>query len=365
MTKLEIDALLSLQLEAVHELIETMPNPDLWRKGLHVCVSQYKKRMTINTDDGVNYTHSGIREFVLSLVNFARKIGLSESAFVRPREPTIAAVFNMSIDELLEIDETDAQGNINIYPNNLLQSIEIYQNRIDALPKITLLPIDICSCGAKMKTNVESGAIECSACGQSFESILILFKEDRSFINFDSQKTKSNTYKTSKHFEKWYNRILAIEVKPGSHLVVPKIKEYFNNLNVPKDLIDYASVRQCLKKCNLKAYYETVSWFLKEVSGRSPPTVTDEEHMDIAYRFDVIIDTFDRIRNSDVEPSGRTYYPFFIYKIIETKFAKKRDKLRLLKYIHVQNEKTLKKNEALYQKILREANNPRLSAVDD
>jgi len=367
MAKLEIQNALTQQFEVIYELIETLPTPELWAKEFGRVVSEYKRANLLNNDTGMNYIKSGIRDFVLRLIGFAKTLGIEDSVDIIQRDTSFDALMEMSVDDLVldTIQKPHANTVIKVYPQRLIECIEIYQQKIDSLPKVSIIAMDICQCGAKMKIDLESGCISCSVCGLFQESALALFKEDRSASSTETQKVKSNTYKVSKHFETWLNRILAIEVRPGAHLLVPKIKEYFKNIGVPKDLIEYTGIRNYLKKNSLNDYYESVSWFLKEVTGRTPPELTDTERMDIAYRFDVIIETFDKIRNStDVKPSGRTYYPFFIYKIIQTKFANNPEKLRLLNYIHVQNEKTLKKNKALYYKILAEARNSKLSEED-
>lgn len=365
MTKIEIDTLLAQQSEAVYELIETMPTPELWHEEFNRVISLYKKDSLVSDDPGVNYIRSGIKEFIGRLINFARKHTDEDPVFIKKKDVSIENAILLSIDEILAEHESCIDPSHKVYPHRLIECIEIYQKSIDAIPKVSIVSIDTCQCGEKMKVDLETGCISCQACGLCRESALALFKEDRGVGSGDSQKIKSNTYKVSKHFETWLNRILAIEVRAGAYAIVPKIKEYFRDAGVPKDLIEYTGIRRFLRKNNLKDYYETISWFLKEVTGRSPPELTDSERMDIAYRFDVIIDTSDRIRNNtDSKPLGRTYYPFFIYKIVQTKFANKPEKLRLLNYIHIQSERTLEKNEAFYHKILLEARNSKLYESD-
>jgi len=363
MTKIEIDTILAQQSETIYELIETMPTPEIWHIEFNRVVSLYKKDSLVSDDPGVNYIRSGIKEFVSRLLSYAKKHTSEDPVYIKKKDISLEVSITLSIDDLLN-DYTHELMH-KVYPHRLIECVEIYQKNIDAIPKVSMVSIDTCSCGEKMKVDLETGCISCQSCGLCKESALALFKEDRGAGSGDSQKIKSNTYKVSKHFETWLNRILAIEVRAGAYAIVPKIKEYFRGAGVPKDLIEYTGIRKFLKKNNLKDYYETISWFLKEVTGRSPPDLTDSERMDIAYRFDVIIDTFDRIRNStDAKPLGRTYYPFFIYKIIQTKFANRPEKLRLLNYIHVQSEKTLEKNESLYHKILQEARNSKLYECD-
>lgn len=366
MTKIEIDALIILQLESVHELIEVMPTPAVWHEELKYAMSRYKKSNLINSEHGINYVRSGIKDFVKRLVSYARSLNLPDSVNIRPIEMNISVSSLLTLDDIIGSDQFDSDGLLKVYPQRIIECIESYQARIDDIPKISQVSMDICSCGTKLNVCLDTGIMNCPSCGRHYESVIVVFNEERGLPNNDSQKTKSNTYKVSKHFETWLNRILAIEVKAGITALVPKMKDYFHSVGIPRDLITYGIIRNYLKKYKLKDYYESVSWLLKEVTGRMPPELTDPERMDIAYRFDVIIDTFDRIRHdSDEKPTGRTYYPFFIYKIIQTKFARYPAKLKLIDYIHVQSEKTLKKNEKWYALILSEAKNPRLTQSDE
>lgn len=361
MTKLEIDIILAQQIHYVQDLIECMPTPELWHASLNDCLQKYYEKNYVNPDPGINYLRSGIREFIFRLVRFSRTLGLPEFVQTRARVINPDLIIEQDLDTILSNDWSF----VKIYPKHTIEKIRDCQEQIDGLPKITVKEQETCECGGQMISDFVSGSLSCSSCGLSQDSVIGMFLEDRSLGSDSSAKSKSNSHKTSKHFETWMSRIMAIEHRPDIHVLVSKIRDHFRETRVPRDLIDYKSIRKYLQDTGNAFYYENIAWLLKEVTGRSPPNLTEEEKNDIAYRFDIIINSFDRIRkDTEEQPQGRTYYPFFIYKIIEAKFANKPEKLRLLDYIHIQQEKTLLKNEQLYKRILEHAKNSRIMASD-
>lgn len=366
MDSVNLEQLLSQQLISVMELVQCMPTPIVWEVEVNKLFSDYQRTNIIYPDPAINYLRSGIKEYIINMTSYATKnIDIVEFKQIKKIGLLSEKCLLMTLDEILDVSRTDSEGHIKVSPKHIIENIEMIQEKIDLIPKFKFIENELCQCGGNMIPDYETGNMNCSECERIVKSAIQMYVEDRSVGIDTNAKSKSNTYKTSKHFENWMSKILAINIRPGSSDLVPAMKEYFVSNNIKRDRIDYESIRKYLQMKGYKDYYGCIAWFLKEVTGRSPPELTDEERMDISYRFDVIISTFDDIRNSsDTTPIGRTYYPFFIYKIIETKFARRPDKLRLLKFIHIQQEKTLQKNEILYRQIIERANNSRLSLSD-
>lgn len=247
----------------------------------------------------------------------------------------------------------------------LIGCVEALQEQIDAHTPNETSAYDICKkCHIRTEVNIETSEMECPGCGQVTILRGIIFKDDQLFPS-EGQKVKTSSYKTSKHFNTWMNRILAVEQPKIGKDFIKDIKEDFRNRGIARDIIDYKMVRLYLKRVKLTEFNDYISWILKEVSGRAPPDISFDDRVDIEYRFNAVIDAFDRIRERTLDkPVGRKYYPFFIYKIVKYKFAKYPRKLRLLDYIHEQQDKTLKNNEDLFEEILVEAANPRISSMD-
>lgn len=248
----------------------------------------------------------------------------------------------------------------------LVEMVVALQSQIDSVSAQSTKDIDVCGdCGTKTNIDMEASEMDCPQCGKIIPLRGIIFKDEQINGSDGGHRVKANTYKTSKHFATWMNRILAIEQPAGGEVLVQEIRDHIKRYKITRDLVTYKFIRDYLLKNNRTDVNDNIAWILKEVTGRCPPELTIEERTDIEYRFNTIIDTFDKIRESTLsKPAGRTYYPFFIYKIIKCKFARVPSKLKLLNYIHEQKDKTIKKNEELYDHILEMANNPRLTAHD-
>jgi len=355
MVKIETDTLVRAQIGMTLDLLKAYPF-DL-RTQLLAAVDEYDKEMIISSDGALAYLKSNLRSIIDDIIDEV----LDYDDLPEIITTTDSSDDSLDIDALTDLDTTPLSGMIRV--SVLIERLEMIQEKIDAIPKFTHVSIGNCECGGKMLVDYEMGCHICAVCGASIASIVSMYVEDRGQME-GSSKPKSNSYKTHKHFDKWMNRILAIDVPRDGNEIVPLILKYFREKNIAKDMIDGEAIRSCLKRLGLNKYYVYTAWFLQEVSGAGPPQLTEEESRDIAYRFGIISDTFDIIRNKAEKKTGRIYYPFFIYKIIATKFANRPDKMRILNFIHVQEEKTQSKNNAIYSKILKTANNPRLTARD-
>lgn len=362
MVKIETDTYVRTQIGMVLDLLRAYPETEdppasELRNRLMAAVDEYDKEMIMSSDGTLAYLKSNLRTVIDDIIDTVTDC---------EELPEIINAVDSSddsfdLDAIVDLESTQLSGVIRV--SVLIERLEMIQEKIDAIPKFSHMSIGNCECGGKMTVDYEVGCHSCTVCGATIESVVSMYVEDKGMYD-GATRPKSNSYKTHKHFDKWMNRILAIDVPKDGNAIIPQILKYFREKNIAKDRIDGEAIRRCLKILGLNKYYVYTAWFLQEVSGVAPPQLSEEESRDIAYRFGVISDTFDIIRNKSEKKTGRIYYPFFIYKIISTKFANRPDKIRILNYIHTQEEKTQSKNNAIYAKILKAANNPRLSAKD-
>ncbi len=363
MVKIETDTLVRAQVSMLLELIRAYPDyadPSSFelRSRVLAAVDEYDKEMITSGDGSLAYLKSNLREVIDDVIDIILECDDLPEVMMTNEDSVADA---LDIDKLTDLEGDQLSGMIRI--SVLVERLEMIQEKIDLIPKFAHVNLGNCDCGGKMLVDYDVGCHKCSVCGATIASIVSMYVEDRGGLE-GTPKPKSNSYKTHKHFDKWMNRILAIDAPKDGSEIVPQILKFFREKNIAKDRIDGEAIRRCLKILGLNKYYVYTAWFLQQVSGSGPPQLTEEESRDIAYRFGIISDTFDIIRNKAEKKTGRIYYPFFIYKIISTKFANRPDKVRILNYIHVQEEKTQSKNNAIYAKILKAANNPRLTAKD-
>ncbi len=95
-------------------------------------------------------------------------------------------------------------------------------------------------------------------------------------------------------------------------------------------------------------YNDHAPLLVKLLGGTPPPQFDFQENRDMAIMFNKIINLYHKV---NPDGSNRPYYPYFIYKMVERKFANNPEKLRLLDYIHLQSSDTVKKNDYYYEQI--------------
>jgi hypothetical protein len=206
--------------------------------------------------------------------------------------------------------------------------------------------IDKCTCINNQHLNISENEIICNMCGSIYNKPLIKNHniEDINIIKYDFLR----------HYRIWLEKILGINDK--------YLNKYQNEYNIIKNYIEreYPLVaerkkitinllRQFLKKLNLTKLNDLISILMKKICNTYIPTLNAKELADMENLFINIIKVYDIIKNkNDV---NRKYYPYFIYKIIEYYFRDNKDKLILLKFIHLQKKKTLVQNDQVFKLI--------------
>ena len=202
------------------------------------------------------------------------------------------------------------------------------------------------ACGERMQVFPSSSELRCSVCGH-VKSLLGTVFEDHQFYNQEGQKTKHGEYVPNRHFKFWMDRIQAKEhhVFPVEKLAV--IEAHISRFYPPPYRLTCATMRSILKETRLTTYNDHIPLLLKTFTGQAPPQLTHNELRVFSLKFNKIIELYEKLF-----PDGnRPYYPYFIYKIAEDEFKDKPIKRKILDYIHLQAEDTVKKNDLIYKNI--------------
>ena len=207
---------------------------------------------------------------------------------------------------------------------------------------------DTCECGAKRVHIPELSELRCSSSSCGLVKIIVgcIFKEDQ--YASDTQKSKCNGYDFGRHFKFWMERLQALEHKIFNDGDLARIKECIVRDRTLNCEITCVRMRGYLKELGLTEYNDHVPLLVKMFGGQGPPQYDFQETRDIAIKFNKIINLYHKVNPNG---SNRPYYPFFIYKIVEHKFRDNPEKLRLLDYIHLQSDDTIKKNDSYYEQI--------------
>ena len=92
---------------------------------------------------------------------------------------------------------------------------------------------------------------------------------------------------------------------------------------------------------------KNVSLILKKLTGIGPPHVSEEQSTRVGNLFAKAIEAGEHVQRQG--RVNRTYYPFFIYKIIQS--LNDQPLLRILYYIYVQGSDTIESDDMHWEQI--------------
>ncbi len=195
-----------------------------------------------------------------------------------------------------------------------------------------------CSCGDVMMYSIVSKEFECKTCGA-------FLPDNETSTGIALAKTKI-TGETDRHYKSWMRAIQGQCAAKISSEDLVKVK----TAAMKYIKFSYEQVRCILRECGLEKYNSDVPFFMKELTGISPPQFTFDESEIIYLKYKRMMELYDQVKNVEIN-KNRPYYPFFIQKAIEIVFADNPNKLRALNYIHIQSQSTIIKNDKLFEQI--------------
>lgn len=182
----------------------------------------------------------------------------------------------------------------------------------------------------------------------------------------------SSSQNENRHLNKCLDFLFGLKECPLSDVEEEKIRREISLGRYNIEIIYCQEMRAILKEVKLTKYNPYVPWLIKKFTGRNPPIFTDGERSMIKNKFNRLAWWYKKIysgdysgdysRGSNIQAEGEvgdnggerenlSHYYYFIYKIVEKEFAGNNEKLDLLKYIHLQSASTIKKNDAILEKI--------------
>jgi len=208
------------------------------------------------------------------------------------------------------------------------------------------------SCGNKMNTMPQQSLLICSNnnCGR-MKNLLGTVFEDVHYYNQEGQRSKHTDYAPSKHFKSWMNRLMAREKPKITEDELLQIKNYFRIHASGTDLkkLTCEDYRECLKQENLTDFNGHIPYLRKIISGVSPPQLGTGIQMKLSYAFDKAKEAF-----KDVKEHGENngpYYGYMLMKLIDMYIDDKVIKRKLFEGVHMQQGKTISKNDDRWEKI--------------
>lgn len=202
-------------------------------------------------------------------------------------------------------------------------------------------------------------------CGQVQEMMVGAAAEDPAP---DGGRSRSGQFDPNQHFGTWMghimtncsDRVLGDSREGNAHgeLLVASLRARMaRNGTKPLDLT-IVKVRALLKELGYSKHNENAALLLKVLSGRAPPTLSDEIVALVSSYFARVLEAFSDIHKSGAGGAGaskrknKCYYPYYIYKILEQIVpVDDKEQRRILDYIYLQKQETIISNDQDWQKI--------------
>lgn len=210
---------------------------------------------------------------------------------------------------------------------------------------------DKCDCGAQMEINPEDSQYICPACGYTKRVDGVIFRDDQSYAQ-NGHKMRANDYSAMRHLSDWLPKIFGEEKVDIPQNVFDKIRAVMVRDKETLDSIsNVRKMRELLRDSEVMEtkYNDHTTQIIKRMGGKGPYSPTDAERGLIIAKYKVIIMHYPAVAGMD---ANVTYCPYFVFKIIENFFADNPRMTNVLKYIHLQSQKTVTKNDETFEKIV-------------
>jgi hypothetical protein len=208
-----------------------------------------------------------------------------------------------------------------------------------------------CKCDNVIVTTPNEMDCVCPKCGIT----IILYGSciDESVLSGNYyNKAKYPRHHPNKHCKLWIGRIQAWNGPEINQAVFDKISECIKRDNVNTKKIKCNQMRMYLKECKLTKYNNFVPYIRKIITGTSPPQLGTAELNELYFLFNKISSTLKKT----CPERNISYYPFFIYKILDFILLDGVRKSRILECIHLQSVHTINIADGIYKSICEEIN---------
>lgn len=225
------------------------------------------------------------------------------------------------------------------------------QNNIDFAKKVNItldtnVKYKTCNvCASQMLIDYDKSEIRCEYCG--IVETLIGKLQRIEYSNVDNVQTAKEDM--TRHLKRWLHCIQGttkIE-NPNYANDIEKIKQYIHQSKIDPKSLNVKIIRKILKTLNLTEYNSFSTNIIIDCDGNKPPILTDDEFEKICF---YILKIFSIKKIIDKPCNKKPYYPYYIYKVLENNIIDS-EKQQLMKYIHMQDKKTLKKCDLEFELI--------------
>jgi hypothetical protein len=220
-------------------------------------------------------------------------------------------------------------------------------------------------CGDVLNVDCMKSELQCSNvdCLAIYELNGTVFDESQMYCQ-DGQKAKSGTFNPNRHFQQWWQHILAREpddeigdkADPKNLLgekLIEDCRKIVKRDNLVLQLLTVNQVRQMLQELEKTNFNKNVPLIMKRLTGIGPPQLPDELSIRVENLFTKAIEIEELIRPSS--RTNRNYYSYYIYKILDYLIPESAYEMRrVLYYIYMQSKETVETDDIEWAKICAE-----------
>lgn len=217
---------------------------------------------------------------------------------------------------------------------------------------------DCPECGVSLCVDGAQSQARCPECAQLFELHGVTFDEAQ-FKHQEGQRSKSGKFNPNHHCQEWMVRIQGLE--PETELGDPKDDENTRGekliANIRAEarrtgrllaMLEVEDVRTLLSNIKMSQFNRNASLILKKLTGVAPPILCEEKKVRAEIMFSMANAARAEICS---DSSNRSYYPYYIFKILDLILDFDDPDRLLMCYIHMQGENTIDNNDAEWAEI--------------
>ena len=220
--------------------------------------------------------------------------------------------------------------------------------KINLTIQISLNDYRLCSdCNKTMIICAEKSSIYCENCGVTKFLTGVVF-EDNQIYHQEGKRAKHGDYDPNGHCQRWLEKIQAKPNKRVTENHIESVKQKMlrdygtsNIDNIKIKQIKCSKIREWLKELKITSLNHFAPYIRKELTGITPPELSFEEKTQIKMIFQEVT----------LIQKKYSYHPYIIYKIIDIILPDDDRKNRILECIHMQDQKTVQKNDISWKDI--------------
>ncbi len=206
-----------------------------------------------------------------------------------------------------------------------------------------------CACGGRKSVFPDTSEVVCNKCGNTEKLHGAVFEDIQLYCQ-EGQRSKHGCYDPSRHCRFWVQRIQARERVDIPQECINKVTNCINRDGFDVDrFIRCSRIRLYLKETRFTEYNNHTPLIRSLITRISPPQLTKKECRILYNIFNKCVDAYETTK-----PANRPntiYYPYIIYKILDSILPKNHRKKEILECVHLQNRTTLISHDNDWKKI--------------